>query len=162
MIVCMCNSSSFIHSFCFVTCLTVYTWQHYSWKYSQPCKVIKAIIIKCITDLPNRQDAVRGNSVPSPPFLLITTIFPSKGILKQLTLFNKHKRQHLKKKKPPWLVNYCIHVDKSLHSNVSWISNIRSAHGQRHLKHYITGKNYRYKSTFNLVIATDWNHIHWK
>lgn len=39
-----------------------------------------------VTDLPNKQDAVRGNSVPSPPFLLITTIFPSKGISKQLNL----------------------------------------------------------------------------
>lgn len=44
------------------------------------------MIIKSVTDLPNKQDAVRGNSVPSPPFLLITTIFPSKGISKQLNL----------------------------------------------------------------------------
>lgn len=52
---------------------------------------------KRVTDLPKRQDAVSGNSVPSPPFLLITTIFPSKGILK-LTLISKQKTRQIMRK----------------------------------------------------------------
>lgn len=35
----------------------------------------------CVVYLPNKHVAVRGNSVPSPPLLLMTTIFPCSGIL---------------------------------------------------------------------------------
>lgn len=37
--------------------------------------------LNSFSHLPNKHDAVRGNSVPSPPLLLITTIFPCSGIL---------------------------------------------------------------------------------
>jgi len=52
-----------------------------------------AIIIKCVTYLPNRQGAVNGNSVPSSPCPII---FSSKDILKPITLFSKHKIQQFK------------------------------------------------------------------
>lgn len=50
--------------------------------------------LNSFSHLPNKHDAVRGNSVPSPPLLLITTIFPCRDILN--STLPKYKEQTLR------------------------------------------------------------------
>lgn len=65
---------------------TSYSYRQHTNKYTIIFNVTVMINIKFktklyFTDLPNRQDAVSGNSFPSAPFLFITTILPNRGIV---------------------------------------------------------------------------------